>query len=371
MRVTGGAPAVPVTVAYIGGMGRSGSTLLARVLGQVPGVCQVGELCYLWKQSVLRDRLCSCGRAFSACPFWRQVGEAAFGGWDAEQARHADALRRRVERNRNVVRMAWHRPTPPDGTGRGAGHGPAGRRRNDHPAGRGTDHAGGRGTDHDGGAVAAGDHGFRRELDEYRALMVQVFAAVQTVSGCQVVVDNSKLPSSAYLLRGAPGVDLRVLHLVRSSHGVSYSWSKELAREDFDGQPMRRFSPSRSATEWLAYNAAFELLAALGVPRLLLHYEDFVADPRRWTVAVLDFLGVPAAGNHLAFLGPDAVHLDSDHGLWGNPMRVRVGRQPLRRDDAWRTGLPRRDRLTVTALSLPGLVRYGYLARRNARSARS
>jgi hypothetical protein len=317
-----------VTVAYIGGMGRSGSTLLARVLGRVPGVCQVGEICYLWKQSVLRDRLCSCGSAFSGCPFWQQVGATAFGGWSREQAQRADHLRRRVERNRNVLRLALSRPVRSGEAGRFAG-----------------------------------------QVKEYRDLMAQVFRAVYEVSGASVVVDNSKLPSSAYLLRGADGIDLRLLHLIRSSHGVSYSWAKELPRADFDGRPMRRFSPARSAGEWLAYNAAFDLLAALGVPRLLLRYEDFVAAPRQWTEAALDFLDVPATGDALAFLGEDSVDLDVDHGLWGNPMRVTVGRQQLRLDDAWRAGLPRRDRATVTALSLPGLLRYGYAGRR--RSARN
>ena len=318
-----------VTVAYIGGMGRSGSTLLARVLGQVPGVCQVGEICYLWKQSVLRDRLCSCGNPFSECPFWQQVGAAAFGGWSHRQAQRADHLRRSVERNRNVVRLAVSRP------------GRAGR------AGR------------------AGETGrFAGQVREYRDLMTQVFRAVSDVSGASVVVDNSKLPSSAYLLRGAAGLDLRVLHLIRSSYGVSYSWAKELSRADFDGRPMRRFSPARSAGEWLAYNAAFDLLAALGVPRLLLHYEDFVAAPRQWTETALRFLDVPVADAALAFLGQDSVDLDVDHGLWGNPMRVRVGRQQLRLDDAWRAGLPRRDRAAVTALTLPGLLRYGYAGRR-------
>jgi len=320
-----------VKVAYIGGMGRSGSTLLARVLGRVPGVCQVGEICYLWNQSILRDRLCSCGKAFSECSFWQQVGAVAFGGWSREQAERADHLRRRIERNRNVVLLALNRP-----------------------------------------ARAGADGRFADQVREYRDLMAHVFAAVREVSGSSVVVDNSKLPSSAYLLRGGPGIELQVLHLIRDVHGVSYSWAKEQSRADFDGRPMRRFSPTRSAGEWLIYNAAFDALAALGVPRLLLRYEDFVAAPRHWTETVLRFLDVPVTGDALAFVGPDSVDLDVDHGLWGNPMRIRVGRQALRLDDTWRIGLPRRDRAVVTALSLPGLLRYGYAGRRRkARKAPS
>ena len=39
-----------VRVLYIGGWGRSGSTLLDRVLGQVPGVVSLGEVRELWQR---------------------------------------------------------------------------------------------------------------------------------------------------------------------------------------------------------------------------------------------------------------------------------------------------------------------------------
>src|SRR5438874_2616741 len=38
-----------VPLLYVGGCGRSGSTLLDRMLGQVPNVCSLGEIGHLWK----------------------------------------------------------------------------------------------------------------------------------------------------------------------------------------------------------------------------------------------------------------------------------------------------------------------------------
>ncbi|HEY2794503.1 MAG TPA: sulfotransferase, partial [Micromonosporaceae bacterium] len=35
-------------VVFLGGLGRSGTTLLERILGEVPGVCALGELVHLW-----------------------------------------------------------------------------------------------------------------------------------------------------------------------------------------------------------------------------------------------------------------------------------------------------------------------------------
>jgi hypothetical protein len=44
-------------------------------------------------------------------------------------------------------------------------------------------------------------------------------------------------------------------------------------------------------------------------------------------------------------------------------MRFRTGPTTLRRDDAWRSALPRGRRLLVTVHTAPLLARYGYLRR--------
>jgi hypothetical protein len=74
-------------VGYIGGTGRSGSTLLELILGSLPGFVAVGELYAIWSEGVVLNHRCGCGEPFGACPFWTAVGERAFGGWktlDAE-----------------------------------------------------------------------------------------------------------------------------------------------------------------------------------------------------------------------------------------------------------------------------------------------
>ena len=58
---------------YIAGSGRSGSTILDNILGQIGGWASAGELRFLWERGVLGDRLCGCGERFSVCPFWTQV----------------------------------------------------------------------------------------------------------------------------------------------------------------------------------------------------------------------------------------------------------------------------------------------------------
>ena len=303
-------------VLYLGGLGRSGTTLLERVLGEVPGMCSVGELVHLWQRGVLDDETCGCGEPFSRCPFWTEVGERAFGGWDPALAARMEDLRPRIDRTRVIPRLLAPR--------------------------------------------LLGRH--RAELREYVATWLTLHRAISAASGGAVVIDSSKHSSLAFCLRTEPGIDLRVVHVVRDSRGVAYSWTKEVVRpEATDGEAlMTRYSPSRSSVLWVGHNLFFGLLGRLGVRTRLLRYEDFVADPSRVLTELAEFAGVPAA--------PDVVQgstvlLSPSHTVAGNPMRFRTGPTQLRRDDAWRTELPRGRRRLVTALTAPLLARYGYLRR--------
>src|SRR6266516_3342272 len=107
-------------VVYIAGLGRSGSTLLERLLGELPGVCAVGEVVHMWRRSIVDDERCGCGEPFARCGFWRGVGEAAFGGWAAVAVcrvaqlgaagdRHSFAPRRAAA-GRGAVLLAPRRP---------------------------------------------------------------------------------------------------------------------------------------------------------------------------------------------------------------------------------------------------------------------
>ncbi|SDX86444.1 Sulfotransferase family protein [Modestobacter sp. DSM 44400] len=327
MSITPAAPAAPTAVGsgpdrprvlFIGGLGRSGTTVVERVLGEVPGVCSAGELVHLWHRAVLSDERCGCGRPFSRCPFWQAVGTRAFGGWDRALAERMETLRARVDRTRFIPRLALR-----------------------------------------GGRGRAG-----KDLDEYVGVYRRLYRAIAEESGAAVVIDSSKHSSLAFCLRTDPGIDLRVVHAVRDSRGVAYSWTKEVRRpESAAGTDlMTRYSPVRSALLWLGHNASLALLGRLGTPTRLLRYEDFVADPARSVRELAVFAGRPGP-QPLDFLDAHAVTLGASHTVAGNPMRFTVGEVTLRRDDAWRTALPRGQRRLTTLLTLPLLAAYGYLHR--------
>lgn len=297
-------------VLFLGGLGRSGTTLVERVLGRLPGVVGLGEVVHLWRRDLRDGERCGCGEPFQACEFWRAVGETAFGGWQRIDVDRILHLQQTVERTRHIPRLALP---------------------GDHPAVR-----------------------------EYAGYYRRIYAAAAELTGARLVVDSSKHSALAWCLRADPALDLRVVHIVRDARGVAYSWTKRVARPESGGDEMTRYRPGRSALLWNVHNAALGLLAWRGVPVTRLRYERFVADPAHGVRALAAFAGLDASTLDLGFLLPDSVRLDPSHSAAGNPMRFTVGTVPLRRDDAWRHELAPRHRRLVATLCAPLLAAYGY-----------
>jgi hypothetical protein len=202
----------------------------------------------------------------------------------------------------------------------------------------------------------------------YAGIYARLYAAIAQVSGCRVVVDSSKHASLAFCLRMSADIDLRVIHVVRDSRAVAYSWTKRIRRPeaaDNSGEYMAMFSPARSALLWDALNLGFSLLARRGVPVRQIRYEDFLADPPGSMAQLAEFTSGPGDFTDLiaAFLTRDRASVGVSHTASGNPMRFATGTITFRADEAWRDALPVRDRAIVSALTLPLLARYGYLRR--------
>jgi hypothetical protein len=297
-------------VLFLGGLGRSGTTLVERVLGRLPGVVGLGEVVHLWRRDLRDGERCGCGAPFHDCPFWRAVGEAAFGGWHRVDVHRILHLQRTVERTRHIPRLAMS--TGP-------------------------------------------------EVREYAGYYRRVYAAAAELAGAWLVVDSSKHSALAWCLSHDRGLDLRVVHVVRDARGVAYSWTKRVARpESGRGDEMTRYRPGRSALLWNVHNAALGLLANRGVPVMRMRYEQFVADPDHSVRTLATFAGLDASTIDLDFLSPAGAALGASHSAAGNPMRFTAGTVPLRRDDAWRRELAPRHRRLVATLCAPLLAAYGY-----------
>ena len=312
-----------VTVLYIGGHGRSGSTILAQTLGRIPGFVNVGELWQVWHRGLRENERCGCGQPFYSCEFWRAVGDEAFGGWGNVDVDKMMAFRPYLKRRRYTPHFALAAKT-----------------------------------------------GLRSDkmntlLEECGPVLERLYRAIRRVSGAGVIVDSSKRLSYAVLLSLLPFADLRVVHLVRDSRAVAYSWTRRKESPAVaGGRLMPRLSPAQVSRAWSLQNVSYGLLS--GSARLArLRYEDFVNDPTfhlSETLTRIDLTG-EAGRLHDVVRGRE-ISPSVDHTVSGNPARFRTGKIELRPDEEWKVGMRGVDKNVVTALTAPLLLKYGYLGKK-------
>jgi sulfotransferase family protein len=308
-------------VLYIAGSGRSGSTLLERMLGHVPGFVPAGELENIWQRGFDDSQLCSCGRAFLECDFWTSVANHAYGSPNEVPQQRLSSLIRERSRIRFIPQVRF-------------------------PALR--------------------TASLKRDLADFRAALVPLYASVMTTSGATTVVDSSKSPSYAYLLATIPEIELYVVHLVRDSRAVCYSWQKRVRRPEVTSGVayMGGFRPATSARRWNLRNGLAELLRFSAKRYVRVRYEDLVKDPHHALSKIVAAVG--KGGVRIPnFPGPPrTVALPRIyHTASGNPIRFEHQALEVTPDIEWCTKLESRSKLTVTALTLPLLLHYGYAPR--------
>ena len=306
-----------VRVLYIAGFGRSGSTLLDRLLGSTPGLHSGGELASVWSLGIADDRLCSCGARFSGCPFWQAVGKSSF---SPLRPREIDEITRYTDGVFPAQKM-WRILS----------------RRT------------------------------RRSLvssapANFFDVTARLYEGMQDASNRPVVVDSSKLASYLVLLAQIPSLDVHIVHLVRDPRAVAHSWLRPPVTDPDGRSSMPRFGGVKSAVLWLIMNGAVEWVARrLSLPYVRVRYEDLVKDP----TGIVGQLRSEALRD-AKFDYEESVRLDDEdidlgvvHSISGNPMRFRQGRVSIVEDADWKGG-PRSRRAIVAAITFPLRWRYGY-----------
>lgn len=301
-----------IKVLFIAGWGRSGTTILGNILGQIPGFTAVGELRFFWERNLAGDHPCGCGLKVDQCPFWSSVIERAWGGVPpnpADMIRWRDRLRTR------------HLPLLL--------------------------------------SPGAADR-YSKELEQYRDHLACLYRAIHEVSQSRVIVDSSKFPSYAYALSLLPDIELSVLLMVRDPRAVAYSWLHPKGERGAESSRMKRIGTFSSSFLWLTWNLFGERLGRRRSDRFsILRYEDFAREPRPALEKILSWLDEP---NDLAqFQDDHTVTLATTHTSSGNPNRHQGGVVHIQSDDRWQQNLPWWRKLLTAIVCCPLMFRHGYL----------
>lgn len=304
-----------VKVLYIAAMGRSGSTILGNVLGEAPGIFSAGEVHNLWRRGLGMGHVCGCGHPVPNCTLWSAVvGDAYRAGGRSVDLADVMAWKSGSVRRRHLIRLLSARRLEDLG----------------------------------------------RDANLYGSALSALYRSLAHRTGAGLIVDSSKWPSAAALLRLLPDIDAHVVHLIRDPRGVAYSRS---VQKQNGSRAMRVASPGSIARAWSIRNLMIEAVRRRypGDRFLRVRYEDFAADPQGVSKEILRMAQAHDAKVPIDEAG--SIRLHRNHNVAGNPGRFEVGPIIVRPDERWKTQMTERAAGVSTAFSLPLLHRYGYPVR--------
>jgi len=298
-------------ILYIGGAGRSGSTLLDMILGNVPGFFSLGETLDFWQHASIHDMRCGCGEMLEKCPFWsvvihRLVKDHGISFTDAVR------LKKELDRTRTLPLRSFNQFT------------------------------------------------HKKDQSVYGDYLSALYAELADMAGGRILVDSSKTPAHLSYLSGIPGIRIHVLHLVRDPRAVAYSWKKrakrELGAKDKDSHMDKR-SYLNAIFRWMMENRFVQLFGKRQYAYAVLRYEDFTDSPYETLNATLRALDLPDAD--VSILRESELKLEPTHSVGGNPMRF-CQVTTIRRDDAWKKKMSPLTQCWLGLVSLPQLINYNY-----------
>ena len=302
-------------VLYIGGLPRSGSTLVGRVFGQLDFAFFAGEVRNIWRFGLMRESTCGCGQPQQSCEFWSTVLKTAYGTLSEEDI----LVRSSINKDLRIwhVLRSW---------------------------------------------LPGGEAWLRKKWAFHFENQRKLYHAIQSVSGRRVLVDSSKAPAYAALLALMPEIDLTILHVVRDPRGMAYSWFRTGRRHPlwgrFDGGGDLRFPVG--VRQWVLENAMFHLLRRKpGVNYLFVRYEDFMSQAQQTLEAALHLMGEPEPASPLVV--DNTIHIEPGHILVGSTSKFDTGDVQLRLADEWQRKMGWLARAQVALDAWPLMLRYGYL----------
>ncbi len=299
-----------IKVIFITGSSRSGTTLLDRILGQVPGFFSLGEVFYIWERGILQNQLCGCGKPFRDCEFWSQVIDE-FSAYHSTDFLDILQLQREVTRIRNIPYFIFPSLRPKS---------------------------------------------FQLKLHKYTVMLATLYRTIANVSNASILIDSSKFAPHGFVLKQIPYLDLFVIHIMRDSRGVVYSLQRKKVRPEiyWRTEYMPRAETWLKGTRvWLIDNFLAHILRITTKNSRLLRYEKFVQNPRSVIEDLINWIGLPNPSILNPFHRERLIKLRVNHTVSGNPVRFVTGPVEIKEDVEWITKMSWFKKVMIGVLTKP------------------
>lgn len=298
------------SLVYILAASHSGSTLSALLLNSHPEICAAGEL----KATHLGDRdtyRCSCQNLIDDCYFWINVSSEM-------RKRGQEYFVGRTPNDLNSIPSEYVR-------------------RLLKPLHRGAS------IEMLRDVLLKMSPAWRTEIRSWRARNAALVESIATASGARYVVDSSKIALRLKYLQGIPGIDLKVIRLVRDGRAVALTYMRPSEFADATDPGLRGggsgienhncLSMPEAANEWRRSNEeASEVLRSFpDESHIQLSYEELCMDPAATLARIFGFMGLAGKPHYEEFRSVE-------HHVVGNGMRLDSG-SAITLDERWRTVL--------------------------------
>jgi hypothetical protein len=281
-----------IPVLYIAGGGHSGSTILSIVLGISKHIFTAGEVKFygehtndeleIWKYI---ENICMCGRKSKECPYWTVVEARA--GRDLEIF-HYMTFPQKIAALLDI--LLPFRPTK---------------------------------------KTHAAD-------DDQKLFEVMLDVARKDKPEVKYILDASKSVARLMHLRSHPGLDVKVIFLVRDGRAYTHSYAKAYGKGFF-----------RWMLQWVVNNIlTLRYLKKEKIDFYYLDYATLCAQPEIELQAVAHKFGFDFPDNYIERVAENEFHIRA-----GNPVRSRQSDfKGLVLEEKWRHEMPAWKRVTSTAL---------------------
>ncbi|MCH7750692.1 MAG: sulfotransferase [Planctomycetes bacterium] len=302
------------SLVFIGGSGRSGSTLLELLLNQNSLIRSVGEFFRLSQYARTNLEPCTCGRPVMECPFWLEVqaelqrttGEHSdpqlLKSFEVSLPKHElGMVTNLVQRASLVLGNPWlHR--------------------------------------------SISRRFLRRTYQTVQNSMV-IYEVIRRVTHCPVILESTKVPRRLKELYLADPRSFKLIYLIRDGRAVAASAMRRI------GMDMKT-----AAGEWERWNRR-SWWAQLTVParqKIRIRYEDICQSTEPTLQSICQFLEIPFEQSMLE------LRKSESHSLGGNPMRFRQEESTIRLDEQWREQLTEKDLSIFNSVAGRMNRRFGY-----------
>jgi len=291
-------------IIFIAGRGRSGSTLLGKMLETSHDAFHIGEIRYFVQIGWKENRECECGERLKSCPFWGGIIDLC--------------------ENYNLEEV--------------------------YAASKG---------------LPTHTEIFLRDISNlginysnaYLSFLNDLYQFIVESSNAKYIIDSSKFPVYLKYVMRLQDVDIRVIYLTRDPRGTSYSWSKIGQRSKGQSSSLvGRHSFLEESLKWRLWNNIISKILDEVEHHVHVQWEDVLANPDGELEKIVHSLNLEM--KRPVFESPSHIRLSRGHAFWGNSSRRLHGMTEIRKDEEWRQHMPAWKKSLIHALS--GASGFGY-----------